>query len=293
MNPIKDILYKWFEKKKNPLRFLTSGWFSVVLPYLYVIPLILVLLAGCEKVINVDLNESEPAVVIEGNLSQNDRTLEVKVSMTTSYFNNQPVPMVTNAEVYLENEPGFRIKANKTEPGIYQAGMLPLNVNSMYRLTVIAQNKEYTAVSYLPRLVQIDSVSCEYQVEQTFFEEGYHILLYFKDPPGEDNYYRVKLYKNGSRFDKLDKIIVFDDSRLDGKHVEVKLRGQLYEEGDTAKVELLSIDKNAWQYFSTLEDMANLNPGSPAPANPISGISNGAMGYFSAHTSSRREIIIE
>lgn len=257
--------------------------------YLFVLSLVAF---GCEKVIDVDLNESEPAIVIEGNLSKNEGILEVKISKTASYFSNQTMPKVEDAAVILENGPGFQLQAEETEQGIYRLNDLPLKTNAVYRLTVRAEGKEYTAVSQLPPLVKIDSLSYEYQQEQVFFEGGYRILLYFTDPGGEDNYYRVKLYRNGERFDDVDDLIIFDDSSLDGKNIQVRLRGQLFETGDTVKVELLSIDKNAWDYFSSLREVANLNPGSPSPANPLSNLSNGALGYFSAWTSSTSQLII-
>jgi hypothetical protein len=258
---------------------------------LYIFVLSLVAFA-CEKVIDVDLNDSEPALVIEGNLSKNESTLEVKVSKSTSYFNSEPAPKVENARVYIESSPGFHLQAEETEPGFYRLTDLPLSINTVYRLTVEVKGEEYTAVSKLPALVKIDSLSYEYQQEQIFFEGGYRILLYFTDPKDEENYYRIKLYRNGNRINDLDDLIVFDDSSLDGKNIQIRLRGQRFDAGDTVKVELLSIDKNAWEYFSTLREVANLNPGSPSPANPVSNLSNGALGYFSAWSGSTKEITI-
>ena len=57
---------------------------------------------ACEKVIDVDLNEATPAVVIEGNLVYNERNLQVKISRTGSYFGDEPLNKVSGAEVYLE-----------------------------------------------------------------------------------------------------------------------------------------------------------------------------------------------
>ena len=88
-------------------------------------------------------------------------------------------------------------------------------------------------------------------------------------------------------------LVVFDDSGIDGKPIEIKLRGQIFEKGDNAKIEMLSIDKSTWRYFTTLRDIASLNPGSPAPSNPISNFDNGALGYFSAWSYDAKSIIIK
>lgn len=248
---------------------------------------------SCERVIDVDLNEASPEIVIEGNLSGTDAELEVTISKTGSYFNTGPVEKVKNVRVVLENGQEHQKEAKETADGRYRIDNISLVENETYKLIVKAENKEYQAVSTLYEAVKVDSLSYEYSREARFFEGGYRVLLYFSDPANTDNYYRVKIYKNQKLFNGTDDIIVFDDSSLDGKGIQVRLRGQVFDLGDTAKVELLSIDKNAWLYFTTLRDMVNANPGSPAPANPVSNFNNGALGYFSAWSVSKKEIVIE
>lgn len=289
-NGIQSILHK-FQYNFHQLLFQLHRLFHLT-AFMLCAVILLFLLHGCEKVIDVDLNESEPAIVIEGSLSFGKGDLVVKVSKTSSYFGNAPTEKVEDAEVYLENGPGFRLKAEETEKGIYTLTGLPKNTNSSYRLTVKADEELYSGVSELKALVKIDSINYEYLQEQIFFDGGYRISIYFEDPPDEENYYRVRVYKNGEPFNDADDIIVFDDSGFDGKGLRLRLRGQRFDEGDTAKAELLSIDKNAWEYFTTLDEMANLNPGSPSPANPISNLSNGALGYFSVWAMSSGEIVI-
>lgn len=250
-------------------------------------------LLSCERVIDVDLNVASPEIVIEGNLSGTDAELEVDISKTGSYFNSGSIEKVKNARVVLEDGQQQQTIAKEISDGRYRIENISPVENETYKLIVVTENKEYQAVSTLFRAVEVDSLSYEYSREARFFEGGYRILMYFSDPVNTDNYYRVKVYKNQKLFNETDDIIVFDDSGLDGKGVQVRLRGQVFDSGDTARIELLSVDKNAWLYFTTLRDMANANPGSPAPANPISNFSNGALGYFSAWSVSKKEIVIE
>ena len=255
--------------------------------------LLLVIFFSCERVIDVDLNEAKPVIVIEGNLSYTNGELEVKISKTGGYFGTSPVEKAENAVVYLKNVAGTRIDVAEVDPGLYKRRNFPAKHDMKYSLHVEFEGREYTAFSTLYKPVKIDSVSYEYQPDARFFEGGYRILLYFSDPPGIDNYYRIRISKNSEPFNSVSDIIVFDDSRIDGKGIQLRLRALSFEKGDTANVELLTIDKNAWLYFSTLRDMANANPGSPAPANPISNFTNGALGYFSAWSGNKKEIIIE
>jgi len=254
---------------------------------------LLLILAGCEKVIDVDLNETSPEIVIEGNLSFEDGVLKVIISKTGSYFSTTPSEKVENALVYLVDDEETLVNAKHIGQGIYKAEGLPARSGSEYSLHVEAEGREFVAKSTLHAPVKLDSLSYEYQNSARFFDGGYRILLYFSDPPGEENFYRVKVHKNGELLNEVGDLIVFDDSRLDGKGIQVRLRGQLFDRGDTATVQLLTIDKSTWHYFTTFREMASLNPGSPAPANPASNFSNGALGYFSAWSGDEKEIIIE
>ena len=71
------------------------------------------------------------------------------------------------------------------------------------------------------------------------------------------------------------------------------LRVSSAEAGSNYRVELLSLDKQTYGYFRTLEDLLYINPlfGS-TPANPNNNLSNGALGYFGAYAVSSKTIII-
>lgn len=255
--------------------------------------LILFFLVGCEKVVNVDLNEANPAMVIEGNLSYENRKLEVKISKTGSYFESGSGEKVSNANVFLENHRGDRFEISQTEPGTYTKNELLLQPGNVYKLFVETDGEEYTAESLLKEPIPIDSLGYTYFNGNNFFDGGYRLQLYFADPVDEENFYRIKIFKNGRVENEVNDLIVFDDSGLDGKLVEVTLRAQPFTAGDKAEVHLITLDKKAYEYLASLRELANTNPGSPAPANPISNFSNNALGYFSAWSHDSKDILIE
>ncbi len=261
---------------------------------LIVIPLLAcgLILHGCEKVVDIDLNISEPVSVIEGNLSWKHSSLKVKVSTTGSYFDSAQSQAVEGAAVFLETAAGDRLEVKDEGEGNYRLDRVPLKAGAAYKLIAEIDGNEYSAVSVMNPSVKIDSLSGEYYKEARFFDGGYRMQLFFTDPAGLKNYYRVKVYKNGELFNSANDLIVFDDGALDGKSVHVRLRGQIFATGDTARVELLSICKDAWEYFNTLREMARLNPGSPSPANPVSNFTKGALGYFSAWSHSSKVAFI-
>ena len=64
--------------------------------------------------------------------------------------------------------------------------------------------------------------------------------------------------------------------------------------GDTIHVEMQCIDQNIYTYYNAVIQISG-DDGSGAgitPANPPSNISNSALGYFSAHTSTKNSIVI-
>jgi len=250
------------------------------------------LFTGCEKVIDVELNDEGPVIVIEGNLSYSTSDINVKITKTGSYFSTDLPDAVDGAAVFLEEESGIKHRVEEEGEGQYRLQRILLKPCTTYRLVVEAEGMNYSASSTLHPPVRIDSLGYEYISETRFFDGGYRLLLYFTDPMGKDNYYRIKIYRNGELMNGLEDLIVFRDDELDGRHIQVRLRRQTFAAGDTARIDLLTLDRAAWLYYSTLREMADLNPGSPAPANPVSNFDNGALGYFSAWSGSTATIYI-
>ncbi len=259
----------------------------------YVILFLTLLLSGCEKVIDVDLNEADPHIVIEGNLSYNPDTAVVKISMTSSYFDTLLSVKVPGAVVTVSNRFGEKFRFKETVDGIYQSKQIKLKPGETYRLEVEANGEKYEASSKLNYSVPIDSVKFYYEEGFSFFESGYYVNFYIFDPPGIKNYYRVKFWKNRVYQNSIDDFYIFDDRYVDGNNLEINLFRSPFKYNDTITLQLISLDKGAYDYFKTFEELVNNNPGSAAPANPNSNITNGALGYFSAWSSHKRSFIIK
>lgn len=255
--------------------------------------MILLFFVSCEKVIEVELNKNSPVLVVEGHLSYNTPELEVRVTRTGNYFDITAPGVVEDAGVYLEDPSGGQWQAGIDSSGVYRLSGLHPEPGVTYTLRVEDQGKSYTAQSTLPMPVRIDSIGYEYNRETRFLESGYRLLVFFSDPVSQQNYYRIRISRNGEETDRLGDLIVFDDSDFNGMSIQVRLRRQAFLPGDTAQVDLLSIDQSAWRYFTTLREVSGLNPGSPAPANPASNFDQGVLGYFSAWSGSGATIIIE
>ncbi|HCE56867.1 MAG TPA: hypothetical protein DER09_03470 [Prolixibacteraceae bacterium] len=248
--------------------------------------------SGCEKVIDVDLNDADPQIVIEGNVTADNGLAEVIISMTSSYFDTVPGLKISDAEVFVTDEDGKKFRFYETGPGIYRSFEMRPRTNTAYKLTVEANGEVYQAESTLKPTIAIDSVTWFYDEGTSFFDAGYYLNVYLLDPAETDNYFRINIYRNGILKSSSDDLIIFNDRFVNGKKLEILLLNDPYRINDTVMVQLISIDENVYEYFKTFTELLNNNPGSAAPANPNSNLSNGALGYFSVWGSDTMSVII-
>ena len=248
----------------------------------YLISLVIfVLLFSCEDIIEVDLNDTEPQLVIEGTISNLDGPYQVRLSESTDFYDPGIYPPVTGAIVEISDDAGNREVLREDGEGIYLAENILGESGRSYNLQVSVNGENYSAKSYMEPAVKIDSIKPEYFPDAGFRESGFYLHCYFDDPSDTTNYYRLRAYVNGVMDEAL---YLLDDSFIDGNTVDYYLFFATYQPGDTALVELLSIDDKVYDYYLTLSNIVNeQGGGNPSnPANPNSNLTNGALGYFGA-----------
>ena len=262
--------------------------------------LILCIFNSCEKVIDIDLKNSEPQIVIDGTVTGQPGPYSVKINKTVDYYKPSAFPAVAGAEVTISDNTGNSEILSEVAGGFYQTSTIQGLPGRTYTLKVIAEGKEYTAVSTMPQAIEIDSLTYEYQPGGSFgpdATEGYKLHVHFTDPAGIENYCRLKIYKNG----QLTKgYYLYDDKYTSGNSYDFNdfEDDAILQLNDTAIVELLTLDKSTYDYYSTLSNVLTEGDTGPpmmmtTPANPNSNLSNGALGYFGAFTVSTKTIIIE
>jgi len=251
-----------------------------------------VALISCEDIIDVELRDSEPRLVIEGTVTNQAIPPTVRISKSTNYFDPGIYPGVSGATVEISDDLGFSEILTEVEPGLYMAEGLAVREGSMYFLEVETDGQMYTAASYMEYIVPADSLELEYIPGRGFFEDGYYVHVFFTDPPERENQYRIIAYKNGLMEQTIHLV---EDTFLDGRSIEYFLFTPAYQQGDTIMVDLVSLDPYVYTYFETLNSVVSSSGGgNPAnPANPISNISNEALGYFGALAVNRQILVIE
>lgn len=252
-------------------------------------------ITACQKDITdqVDLNDAEPQVAIEGVYTTEDSTVRVKISYTSSYFNTDPSPLYNNATVQIIDQNGVATSVPFIGNGEYQLSNYIPVFNTYYTMKVVVEGVEYTANCFLQQPVPLDDMTSELIPSYFGFEAGYIVYLNFNDPADTVNNYLAVLSRNGVEFSDLTEMFLQDDKFTDGNYVSRPLFGvDFFDLGDTIDLELRTVDRAVYDYFNEIISIAG-GGGGAAPANPTSNWDNDALGYFSAYGNNRKSLIIQ
>jgi Domain of unknown function (DUF4249) len=254
------------------------------------IPALLMLLTGCEKVIEPDLETNEPSLVIEGNITNQPGPHYVKLTKTVNFDASSIYPVVNNALVIITDNAGQRDTLTYTTNGNYRTNTLQGITGRTYNLTVISEGKTYTAQSTMPQNVIFDSL--RYNPFQFGGSTQHTVIPVYTDPVTLGNSYRFVLKVNGM----LDKSYLVDNDNVNNGQVNQRpLRSAdiEIEEGNIVQVEMQCIDANSYIYYFTLAQVQGNGPGGgTTPGNAPNGITGGALGLFSAFTTQTKSILI-
>jgi len=279
------------------------------------------LLAACEKEIDVVPSDLEPVLVVEGTI-ENDQFPRVILTRSVGFFDTLSLAalansFVRNATVTISDgsrtvplkEYGVQFGPSKfffytidtANPAIQMRGEL----GKKYTLSITASGKNYSAVTQLPTIARrIDSL---WWRPAPGSADTNRVVVFSRitDPPGFGNFTRYFTSVNDSSFlPGLNS--VSDDQFFDGTTFDVQIpRGVnrnvpinnetfgFFNRGEKVKVKLSNIDKATFDFWRTWEQNQS-NTGNPfgVPIRVLSNISNGAAGYFGGYGSQVMEITI-
>lgn len=253
----------------------------------YILACIL-LLVSCDKVIDLNLKNAPSKYVIEGEVTNIPGPYIVRISKTIPFYNPNLYPGVAGAIVTIKDNTGFQEILTDNGNGIYKTNKLIGKQGNTYYLSVKLHDTTYTAMSTMPAIVPFDSI---YIDNQNFTGKVQKMAFaVFKDPIAKGNNYLFNQYINGI----LDKTIYIDnDEYSNGQKVDYSLMrpnpDSTLKVGDNVIVEMQTIDSEVYKYWFSVDQSAS-GSGDGIPSNPVSNIKGGVLGYFSAHTSQRKEI---
>jgi len=250
-----------------------------------------VLLGGiaCKKVVSVELRDAPSQLVIEGEVA-NGETPQVKISRSVVFSASNSYPPVSGAVVTVtDSNNGLVAVLKESDAGMYTTRTYSGVPGHVYQLSVTIGGEVYTARSVMPKQVALDSITFAMNTDINNHKD-INAVVNFQDPRGVGNYYQ---FTESIRGRVIPDVFVFEDRLSDGRYIEQPLYNDstYLQRGDELMLTMNCVDKNVYDYFFTLSGVTGSNGFQTAtPANPVSNISNGALGYFSAHTTQRVKV---
>jgi len=247
---------------------------------------------SCQEVIHVDLNAALPKLIIDAGVSDQPGPYTAVLSKTVSFDQNNVFPPVTDALVVINDNAGNNDTLVEVNPGTYRTTTLQGVPGRTYTLTVKSNNTVYSAISTMPLPVSIDTVI----TKNRFSSKDKMLSVSFYDPKGIINYYRIledvtNIQSNREQVSQPVLGTLMTDGLLDGTRINLLTFNQpdLFT-GDSVLVSLQSIDQNVYNFFMSAVQTGKM---STTVSNPVTNITNGALGYFSAYAVRSKKVYIQ
>lgn len=320
---IKTRFPQFISFRRNNIRLPFMGWGLLCL---------LFLVASCEDVIDLDLEEDGNQLVVDAWLNDKSETQTIKLRRTLPYFDNTFAPEVTGATVIVaDSDSTLYVFEDDDNDGDYTWTPAPgeslAKEGKDYGLFIELDGDEYISVSKANRTIPIDSISYEFREETVAGPEGIYAQVFAVDAVGEGDVYWIKTWKNGVYLNKpqelnlpydgafgpgsasdgilfippirdaVNRIPDFEDDAIDDVDVPP------YAIGDTVRVEIHSLTQEAWLYmFQAREQMTQgdnglfATPITNVPTNIFPQTENAKeepLGFFNVSMVSEAERVIE
>ncbi len=241
---------------------------------------------SCKKIIKVNLNTSSPRYVVEANITDKPGPYLVMITKSVNFDQDNVYPTVSGALVIVTDATTNQADTLKeVTPGNYNTSSIAGVPGHTYRLYINAAGNVFKASSTMPMAVTLDSL---YTQTSAFGGTHPQLVPVYTDPATPGNYYHFMEYKNDT---ESDNVIIRNDNLVNGQVNKLPIGGDDLIPGDSLALYLECIDSAIYQYYYSLQQTENQS--AATPANPLTNITGGALGYFSAHTSSFRSIIIQ
>ena len=225
------------------------------------------LFISCEDVIEVDLNESEPRLVIDAGINWFKNTTgneqSIRLSLTAPFFDDQ-VPPANGAIVSISDTNGNTFNfIEDANSGIYRnSDFIPV-INAVYLLTVVYDNEVYTATETLKSVVSINNI--EQKDDGGFFGEDIELKAFFDDPLGIENYYFFEFISNIPIIPTLE---VYEDRFTDGNEMFGFYTEEDLESGNQVTIRNYGISERFYQFMFTLLQQGGEESGGPFETQP-------------------------
>lgn len=222
-----------------------------------------ILLVSCQDVIDLEVPNSDPRVVVVGRVSDSEG-VHAKVSVSAPFFSQTATPKINDAKVLLF-EDGVMVAelTNDSIEGLYTA-IYNGTIGKSYEIQVDIPdgNPNYRQSSWRshPELMRptvvLDSFNVKLLRRPLVFEDGFYAQVFFRELPGLGDHYRITRWRNDSLITQ--DINITDDQTIDGFYFgedgvpAFAYTGPVEKEGDSLGLEISSISERYYDYMALI-----------------------------------------
>lgn len=254
--------------------------------------ILLPVLISCQDKINFLPENPVSKYIVEGTISTEAGSAKVIVSQARTFADTNSIKGIENADVEIEHK-GVVTKLTGGVNGLYTHPGLAGTIGETYHLTVRVNGNLFLASSTMPEEVPfLDFTLRAGDLSPTRATPK----VRFKDAGTPGNYYWFQAYLNGA-VQRQYKVI--SDEFISGQEISeylvfssnTKNPDKNFKNGDELCAEMHCIEAPVYFYLFALTGADGSGQG-PVPGNPPSNITGGALGFFSAQTTSRKKIVL-
>jgi hypothetical protein len=257
---------------------------------------------SCERDADLDLPDGQGQfLIVEGNIDDVNSRQMIRLHRSGSYNDTQRDQPVSGATVSVSDGTTEYFFTESSPNGNYINHEIGGNLKSdNYYLTIKDNNRTYTARSELLPVPQIDSVTARVNslsglgiIDKAYYD----VYIHFRNLPVSGNYYLVNLYVNNKikTYTPPQKAVLSDLDQKNYVSLYTRtIRGEDVRKGDTLTLEMRSISRMQYDFYSNFIFQTGLsgNPfASAPPANLPTNMSKGALGFFQVSRVSAAQMI--
>ncbi|MBW1298183.1 DUF4249 domain-containing protein [Aquimarina litoralis] len=262
----------------------------------------LLIITSCEDVIDVDVPNGEPRLVIDASFeiyldeTPVDALGGVRLTLSAPFFDDS-VPTVSDATVFITNLSDNSV-VNFVESLGESGFFIPEDPNVIpefgidYELTVIYNEETYKATTQLIPTVAIDNVE---QGDGTLFDgDETEIIIFFTDDGNREDFYLFD-------FD-FNLYLPSEDRFYQGESFNFSYFYEDMVGGEEVTIKILGIEERYFNYSNILIEQSEQDGGNPFQTPPAqirgniintTNPDNYALGYFNLSEANRFQFIIE
>lgn len=265
---------------------------------------------ACEKIVEVELPDENPRLVIESQITTQKDLWKVRVTSSQAYFNQNDAEAIANAVVSIEGTDGQNVVLSHSDTGMFvSADSLTCSIGESYTLRVDYGGQSYSATEMVKGGFPLDTIASYFLPDNNgFIPAGIYVFIQGTENPEPGDYYLFKAYRNDTLIstqvdsDEFGSVSYLNEN-FDSRQILAELAlGKtprpfpfLVEPGDSVRIEQFAITREYYQFIIDLDAQRGRSgtPFDPPPANPNNNISNGGLGYFSVAHKEQGDILIQ